>query len=249
MKGQFKMSKTVLITGASRGIGSEAAVLFGNNGYNVAVNYNHNRVMAEKTAQTINSNGGTAKIFKADVSNYHQVEQMISDIAVALGDIHVLINNAGISQQLLFTDITPDMWQTMISTNLTSLYNCCHCVLPQMIRRHSGRIINVSSMWGEAGGSCEVHYSAAKAGIIGLTKALAKEVAPSGITVNCVSPGVIMTDMMSGFSQETLNELTEETPVGRLGTPLDVAQAMLYLAHDKSSFITGQVLGVNGGIL
>jgi 3-oxoacyl-[acyl-carrier protein] reductase len=137
----------------------------------------------------------------------------------------------------------------MLNTNLTSVYNCCNAVLPKMISEHRGNIINIASMWGETGGSCEVHYSASKAGVIGLTKALAKEVGLSGIRVNCVSPGVVMTDMMSGFTQETLDSLKEETPLNKLGNSLDIANAVLFLADEKSSFITGQVLGVNGGIL
>lgn len=243
------MNKTVLITGASRGIGSACAVLFGQKGFNVAVNCLHSVNSAEKTADKIVKSGGDADVFKADVSNYEQVEGMVKSINEKFGKVDVLINNAGIAQQKLFTDITEKEWSQMINVNLSGVFNCCHAVLPQMIKNHSGRIINISSMWGEVGGSCEVHYSAAKAGVIGLTKALAKEVAPSGITVNCISPGVILTDMMKDFDEETLNSLKEETPVNRLGSPADIAAAAFFLAGDEASFITGQVLGVNGGII
>ena len=243
------MGKTVLVTGASRGIGADIARAFGKKGYNVAINYNNSFEKATQLEREIISLGSNAKVFKADVADYNQVQQMITDINAQFGFIDTLVNNAGIAQQILFTDITPDCWANMISTNLTSVYNCCSCVLPKMISNHTGCIINIASMWGETGGSCEVHYSASKAGIIGLTKALAKEVGPSNIRVNCISPGVIMTDMMSSFSQEVLQVLTEETPLCRLGTGNDVANAVLFLADDKSGFITGQVLSVNGGIL
>ncbi len=243
------MSKTVLVTGGSRGIGAEIAKQFAQNGYNVAINYNHSDDKALALKNEITANGGIAKVFKANVGDYNAVKQMIENIYATFGFIDVLVNNAGISQQILFTDITPEQWATMINTNLTSVYNCCNCVLPKMISQHKGCIINIASMWGETGGSCEVHYSSAKAGVIGLTKALAKEVGPSNIRVNCVSPGVVMTDMMSSFTKETLDELTDETPLCKLGKSTDIANAVLFLADEKASFITGQVLSVNGGIL
>lgn len=243
------MAKTVLITGASRGIGAEIARQFALNGYNVAINYNKSEQSAQLLKQEITEKGGIAEIFKADVSNHSEAVEMVECIYNTFGFIDVLVNNAGIAQQILFTDITPDIWANMLNTNLTSVYNCCNAVLPKMISEHRGNIINIASMWGETGGSCEVHYSASKAGVIGLTKALAKEVGLSGIRVNCVSPGVVMTDMMSGFTHETLDSLKEETPLNKLGNSLDIANAVLFLADEKSSFITGQVLGVNGGIL
>ena len=243
------MSETVLVTGASRGIGYETALQFARNGYQVAINYNNSTEKAVSLKNQIDRSGSVAEIFQADVGNYAQVKSMVENINQTFGFIDVLVNNAGISEQLLFTDITPEKWATMINTNLTSVYNCCHCVLPQMIRQHKGCIVNIASMWGETGGSCEVHYSSAKAGIIGLTKALAKEVGLSNIRVNCVSPGVIMTDMMSSFDSQTIAQLKEETPLYRIGTPKDVADTVLFLADEKkSSFITGQIIGVNGGI-
>ncbi len=166
-----------------------------------------------------------------------------------VGSVDVLVNNAGISSQKLFTDITDDEWKRTIGVNLDGVFYCCRNALPYMIRQKSGAIINIGSMWGEVGASCEVHYSASKAGVIGLTKALAKEVAPSGVRVNCIAPGVVMTDMMSDFDDTTIEELKDETPLGRLGTPEDIAAAVLFLASDDASFITGQTLGVNGGFI
>jgi 8-oxoguanine DNA-glycosylase Ogg len=157
--------------------------------------------------------------------------------------------NAGIAQQKLFTDITPEEWQRMLDVNLSGAFHLCQLALPGMIRRKQGRILTVSSMWGQTGGSCEVHYSAAKAGLIGLTKALAKEEGPSGITVNCVAPGVIETDMMAAFTAEDKAALAEETPVGRLGTPEEVAKLLVFLAGEDAGYITGQVFGVNGGLV
>ena len=174
---------------------------------------------------------------------------MFARASDALGFIGTLVNNAGIAQQKLFTDITDGDWENMLGVHLGGTFRCCRAALPEMLRRHSGSIINISSMWGQTGGSCEVHYSAAKAGVIGLTKALAKEVAPSGITVNCIAPGVIRTRMLDGFSEDELAALAEETPAGRLGTPGDVAGAAVFLAGEDARFITGQVLGVNGGFV
>ena len=172
---------------------------------------------------------------------------MFHNIEMLCGGVDVLVNNAGIAQTKLFTDITDDEWNRMISVNLSSAFYCCRSALPYMIRQKYGRIINISSMWGQVGGSCEVHYSAAKAGVIGLTKALAMEEGLSGITVNCIAPGVIKTDMTSHLTDEDLSELKNETPTGTIGTPSDIARAVLFLADEGSSFITGQVLGVNGG--
>lgn len=239
-----------IITGASGGIGRAIAVALAKMKYHLVLTYNSNKEVCESLAQVIWENYGVQVLaMKCDVTKPEDAEKVAKTAASAFERIQVLVNNAGIAQQKLFTDITDSDWYNMINTNLSGVFFMCRQVLPYMIHEKSGRIINITSMWGETGGSCEVHYSAAKAGIIGLTKALAKEVAPSGITVNCVSPGVIMTNMMSGFSQDTLNMLTEETPVQRLGTPRDVAKAVEFLASESSSFITGEVLRVNGGIL
>ena len=236
----------VLITGASRGIGAATALAFAEAGYSVVINYNKSEERAKALRDKIESVYKTSCILaQADVSDPDSVREMFSQI----GEVDVLVNNAGCSTQRLFTDITDEEWNRTISTDLGGVFYCSRAALPAMIRKKSGVIINISSMWGEGGASCEVHYSAAKAGVIGRTKALAKEVAPSDIRVNCIAPGVIMTDMMQSFDSETLSALTEETPLGRLGTPEDIASAAVFLASDKASFITGQVLGVNGGFV
>ena len=186
---------------------------------------------------------------QCDVASRASCELAFRTAEQALGRVDVLVSNAGIAQQKLFTDITPEEWQHMLDVNLTGAFHLCQLALPGMIRRKAGRILTVSSMWGQTGGSCEVHYSAAKAGLIGLTKALAKEEGPSGITVNCVAPGVIDTDMMASFTAEDKAALAEETPVGRLGTAEEVAKLLLYLAGEDAGYITGQVFGVNGGLV
>lgn len=238
-----------VVTGASGGIGAEIAKRLAQDGFSVALIYNRNAEKAQKTADEITLSGGSAKTYKCDVRDSSETTSAIEAIERDFGEISVLVNNAGISEQKLLTDITDSDWENMISTNLSGAFYLCRAVLPYFVHRKSGRIINISSMWGETGGSCEVHYSAAKAGLIGLTKALAKEVAPSGITVNAVSPGVINTEMVTKLGKDTVDMLREEIPVMRLGTPEDVANAVSFLADDRASYITGQVLSVNGGIV
>lgn len=238
------MKRAAIITGASRGIGKAAAYALAECGYVPVINYLKNREMAEVTA---NETGGIP--FCADVSDPAAVKNMVETAYNKLGGIDVLVNNAGISVSGLFTDITSDQEQRLIDINVKGVFNCTRCVLQYMIRKKKGSIINISSMWGEVGASCEVHYSAAKAAVIGFTKALAKEVGPSGINVNCIAPGVINTDMNRAYSEEAMDMLREETPLQRLGTPEDVAGAVAFLASDSASFITGQVLGVNGGFV
>lgn len=238
-----------VVTGASGGIGAEIAKRLAQDGFSVALIYNRNAEKAQKTADEITLSGGSAKTYKCDVRDSSEITSAIEAIESEFGEISVLVNNAGISEQKLLTDITDSDWENMISTNLSGAFYFCRAVLTYFIHRKSGRIINISSMWGETGGSCEVHYSAAKAGLIGLTKALAKEVAPSGITVNAVSPGVINTEMVTKLGKDTVDMLREEIPVMRLGTPEDVANAVSFLADDRASYITGQVLSVNGGIV
>lgn len=242
------MQKTALVTGASRGIGKAVALALSERGFAVAVNYRKDRQGAEDTALRIRESGGTAELFPCDIADSAQ-NAMFKAVQNTLGHISVLVNNAGIAQQKLFTDITDEDFHQMLSTNLSGAFYCTRAALPAMISEKYGRIINIASMWGEIGGSCEVHYSAAKAGVIGMTKALAKEVAPSGITVNCVSPGVIGTDMLSGFTEADLEALREETPAGRLGTSADIANAVAFFASENADFITGQILGVNGGMV
>lgn len=237
---------TAVITGSARGIGAATAALFADSGYNVVINYNTSEKEAFELKEKL---GEKAIAVQADVSKPEEAKRLIETAAEAFGGVDVLVNNAGIAQQKLFTDITQADYDRMFDCNVRSVFNCCQSVLPLMIHKKYGRIINISSMWGVAGASCEVHYSASKAAVIGMTKALAREVAPSGITVNCIAPGVIDTPMNRCFGEEILKELARETPVGRLGTAEDVARAILFLSDEKSSFITGQVLGVDGAFI
>ena len=241
---------TALITGGSRGIGRATALEFAKKGYAVAINY----VNSEKSARELALNimrefSVPACAYKADVKNRSEVEEMTEKIQNDFGTITVLVNNAGISTQNDFRSIGEDEWKTMLSTHLDGAFNCTQCVLPRMIERQYGKIINVGSMWGITGGSCEVHYSTAKAGLIGFTKSLAKELAPSGITVNCVCPGVIETDMTKIFDETTLNDLKNKPLLKRLGTPNDIAKSVSFLASKEADYITGQILNVSGGFL
>ena len=238
------MNKVVFITGGSRGIGACAVKAFAEAGYKVAFTY----LKSENEALCLSKSTGALAI-KADASSSKEMSDAIKRAYEELGHIDILINNVGISEFSLFTDISDDMWHRMIDTNLSSAFYASRAVLPQMINRKDGCIINVSSMWGQVGASCEVHYSASKAGLIGLTKALAKEVAPSGIRVNCVAPGAIDTEMNACLSDEAIEQIKNETPLGRLGTPEEIANILLFLADERSSFITGQIIGANGGMI
>ena len=235
--------KTVLVTGGSKGIGRAICEIFLNKGYNVAFCYSKDDEAANEFASTNNK----LRCYKVDVSVKNDVEQMVADIADRFGTVDILVNNAAIGCIKLFTDMSEIEWQRILSVNLTGAFNCASAVLPDMIRKKSGHIINISSMWGVTGASCEVAYSATKAGLIGMTKALAKEVGPSNIRVNCIAPGVIDTEMNANLSSEDMEALTDETPLGIIGTPLDVAKCALFLS--ESEFITGQVIGVNGGMV
>ena len=237
--------RCVLISGGDRGIGAAAAQAFYAAGYRVAVLYHQNAEAAARLEKALPG----CTVVQCDVASRASCELAFHTVEQALGHVDVLVCNAGIAQQKLFTDITPDEWQHMLDVNLTGAFHLCQLALPGMIRRKAGRILTVSSMWGQTGGSCEVHYSAAKAGLIGLTKALAKEEGPSGVTVNCVAPGVIDTDMMAAFTAEDKAALAEETPVGRLGSAAEVAALLVYLAGENAGYITGQVFGVNGGLV
>lgn len=241
--------KNVIVTGGSRGIGAAIVTAFAKKGYNVIINYNKSFDAASTLSNSLNSLGYNTEIFKADVSDSKQVQSLIDFTINRFGSIDILVNNAGISEQKLFNDVIDFDWNTMIANNLSSCFYCCREASKHMINAKQGKIINISSMWGICGASLEVHYSASKAGIIGLTKSLAKELGPSNINVNCIAPGVILTDMCAALSEETLCNLKEETPINRLGTPEDVANAVLFLASDEASFITGQVLSVDGGFV
>ncbi len=240
---------TVLITGASRGIGRAVALAFARQGFCVAANYHTHEQQAKELGEELRALGACARLFRADVSDKAQVDAMFLKIRQDFGSVDVLVNNAGMAQQKLFTDITEEEWDRMFDVNIKGMFHCAKGVLPDMISRKKGKIINVSSIWGIAGASCEVHYSASKAAVIGFTKALAKEVGPSGIQVNCVAPGVVETDMNAALSEDIKEELREETPLGCIGEPDDIAQAILFLAEDRSRFITGQVISPNGGIV
>ena len=242
-------NKTVIVTGASRGIGKAIATAFAQNGYNIVINYKSNEEKAFSLLKSLRGRGFSCEIFRSDVGKYSEAKDLIDFAYEKFESVDVLVNNAGISQIKLFTDITEDDWSNMISTNLTGVFNCSQCAVKYMISQKSGNIINISSMWGSVGASCEVHYSAAKAGVIGLTKGLAKELGLSGIRVNCITPGVIMTEMMHGFTKDELDSIKEEIPLNRFGTPEDVAAVALFLASDGAKNITGQVVGTNGGMV
>lgn len=232
--------KKALVTGGTGGIGQAICRRLSANGYHVMINYVHSEEKAERLAKEI-----SGEPIKFDVSNIEEVEK----IAEQIGKIDLLINNAGISEIDLFTGISHEKSSRIMDINLGGTLNCSRAFLPAMIREKCGCIINISSIWGEVGASCEVDYSATKAGIIGFTKALAKEVAPSGIRVNCVSPGFIMTEMNSQFTDEELNDIKEEIPLGFFGKPEHVADCISFLASDMAEYITGQVISVNGGMV
>lgn len=236
--------KTVLITGGSRGIGRAMVRLFSEHGYSVAFTYKSSDAEAHELSMTTG-----AFAIKADSACENEVISAVKAAENKLGDIEILINNAAVSSFSLFTDISLEEWKKTFDVAVTGAFLYSRAALPSMIRNKCGRIINISSMWGITGSSCEVHYSAAKAALIGMTKALAKEVGPSGITVNCIAPGVIDTDMNKALSEEDMNVLKEETPLMRIGTPREVAECAFFLASEKASFVTGAVLNVNGGYL
>ena len=242
-------AKTVLITGASRGIGRAAAELFAERGYRVLLNYRRSKAAAEELERELAARGADVMAYGADVADRAQVEAMADACERRFGGVDVLVCNAGIARQGLFTDLTPEEWREMMGIHVDGAFHGCQAVLPGMIRKKEGSILLVSSIWGMTGASCEVAYSTAKAALIGMTKALAKEVGPSGIRVNCVAPGVVDTAMNAALDGETLASLREETPLGRLGTPREIAQAIVFLASPEASFITGQVLSPNGGFV
>ncbi len=241
--------KTALITGASRGIGKAIATLFAENGYNVLINYNNSEKEALDLYNELKSRGFAVDTYKADVSKKEEVNLMVNYCIGQFEGIDVLVNNAGISKTNLFTDISYEEWDEVISTNLNSVFYTTKKALQYMIPQMSGKIINISSIWGMVGGSYEVHYSTSKAAIIGMSKALAKELGPSNIQVNCIAPGVIQTDMLDNIEGDALEALRQETPLMRLGTVEDIANCALFLASDKSNFITGQVISPNGGFV
>lgn len=242
-------SKTVLITGASRGIGRACAERFAKDGHRVIINYKSSADLAQSLESELTNSGLYARCFAADVSDAAQVGEMFEWIKKEFGGADILINNAGTAKTKLFCDTSERDWDEVFGVNIKGMYNCTKAALPYMINKKSGKIVNLSSVWGLCGASCEVAYSASKAAVIGFTKALAKELGPSGICVNCVAPGVIDTDMNSALTKEDIDALKEQTPLGRLGTAQEVAAAVRFLAGSGSDFITGQVISPNGGFV
>lgn len=243
------MNKTAIITGSSRGIGRAAAKRLAGEGYNVCINYIEREDKAEELLQELKNDGCNAIVCRADVGDRSQVEKMVKETERKLGPVSLLVNNAGVAGQALFQDVTDELWDKYFSTNLNGARNTIQAVLPGMLDRKFGCIINVSSIWGLHGASCEVTYSCTKHALIGLTRSLAMELAPSNIRVNCVAPGVINTDMVQVLGKDVLKELAEQTPLSRLGTPEDIANAVNFLASEEASFITGQVLVSDGGFV
>ena len=233
--------KTVLITGGTRGIGRATVDKFLKENWQVAFLYKASDEIAEEITKNKN-----AFAVKCDVSSSIEVRSAVASVIARFGRIDALVNNAGISYSGVLQNMTDDEWTGVINTNLNSIFYTSREIIPVMLS-NGGSIVNVSSMWGIVGASCEVAYSSAKAGVIGFTKALAKELAPSGIRVNAVAPGAIMTDMLGGYTKEELDAIAEETPLGRIGTPENIADAIYFLASDSAQFITGEVLNVNGG--
>ncbi len=242
------MVPLALVTGASRGIGRAIALRLAEEGYAVAVHYRANTPAAEETARLVRGRGADAVLCRADVADERAVREMVASLERAYAHIDLLVNNAGIAAQALFTEVTSEQWRRMMDVHVNGAFYTSSAVLPGMIRRRSGQIVNIASVWGQTGASCEVPYSTAKAALIGMTRALAKEVAPSGVRVNAVAPGAVATDMLATFSEEDLRALEDETPLGRIGAPEDIAGAVAFLASRDAAFITGQVIAVNGGL-
>lgn len=240
---------TAFISGASRGIGRAAALKLASLGYDLALNYHTNYEAAQNVQHEAQKYGVKVLLLAGDIADENNVREMFRKIGETFGGADVVVNNASFAEQLMFQDITYEKWRRMFAVTVDGAFFTVQNALPHMLHEKRGRIINISSMWGEVGASCEVHYSAAKGALIAMTKALAKELGPSGITVNCITPGVIDTDMNAHLSAEDLAELCEETPLGRLGSPDDIAETVAFLASAEAGFITGQIIGVNGGFV
>lgn len=243
------MNKSVMITGSSRGIGAETAKLFAEKGYNVLINYNSSFENAVRVKEEINKKfpNVIAEIFNCDVSNFEKCKEMANYAISIFGKIDVLVANAGVAQYKPLIDTTEADYDSIMNINLKGVYNSIMSALPNMLSNKAGKIVSVSSIWGVSGGSCEAIYSASKAGVIGLCKALAKEVGPSNILVNCVAPGAIETEMNNDLTEEERNEFSSQICLGRFGTAKEVASSILFLA--ENSYITGQVLIVDGGFI
>lgn len=239
------VNKVVVVTGGSRGIGAQIVKTLANENYKVILNYNNSKEQAEKIQQELLEQGKEIEIIKADVSKREENEKLIQFAINKFNKIDVLINNAGISQEGLFTDVTEEEWKKIINTNLNSVFYCNQQALKYMIQEQQGCIINISSIWGETGASCEVAYSTTKAAINGMTKALAKEVGPSNIRVNAIAPGIIDTDMNRNLTNEELEQIKEQIPLNKIGKALDIAKCVKWLIEDE--YTTGQIISINGG--
>ena len=240
---------TAFISGASRGIGRAAALKLASLGYDLALNYHTNYEAAQNVQHEAQKYGVKVLLLAGDIANENNVREMFRKIGETFGGADVVVNNASFAEQLMFQDITYEKWRRMFAVTVDGAFFTVQNALPHMLHEKRGRIINISSMWGEVGASCEVHYSAAKGALIAMTKALAKELGPSGITVNCITPGVIDTEMNAHLSAEDIAELCEETPLGRLGSPDDIAETVAFFYTAEAGIITRQIIGVNGGFV
>ena len=243
------MKKIALVTGASRGIGRAIALRLGREGYDICINFIEREDKALELKALLEAMGRRAMIYRADVAVRSQVEAMAAAVKAELGAISLLVSNAGVAGQCMIQDVTDKMWDRYFDVNVRGAFNCSQAVLPDMISEKKGCIVTVSSMWGLRGASCEVVYSATKAALIGFSKSLAMELAPSNIRVNCVAPGVVDTDMLSALPADVMDSLADMTPMGRLGRPEDIAGAVAFFASEEASFITGQVLTADGGFI
>lgn len=243
------MDKTAFVTGGSRGIGRAVVRRLAAEGYAVGINYLRSREQAEALAAELREQGVGALAVQADVADREAVTDAVRRVEEAFGPVTALVNNAGIAQNDLFQDTPEELWRRMFAVHADGAFHTIQAVLPHMLHEKAGGIVNISSIWGLRGASCEVAYAASKAAVIGLTRSLAMELAPSHIRVNCVAPGVIATDMVKGLGEETMASLVDQTPAGRLGSPEDVARAVAFLLREDADFITGQVLTVDGGFI
>lgn len=242
-------NKIALVTGSSRGIGAAIAVCLAKDGYDVVINYLNRKDKALCVLEQVEALGRRGIIVQADVSDREQVNKMFEKVRQELGNVDLLVSNAGIAGMKQIQDLTAERWHEFFAVNVDGAFNTIQNALPNMLAEHKGCIITISSMWGLRGASCESAYSATKAALIGLSRSLANELAPSGIRVNCVAPGVINTDMLDELPEEIMDTLAEETPLRRLGTPEDIASLVSFLASDEASFITGQVITSDGGFV
>ncbi|KAF5061705.1 3-oxoacyl-[acyl-carrier-protein] reductase FabG [anaerobic digester metagenome] len=244
------MKKVALVTGGGRGIGRAIARKLAEQGYDVAVNYQQSRAVAEELVNELRQAGCRAGAFQADVAEPNAVKAMLHAVETELGPVETLVNNAGIALPGgLFQDVDDETWNRAFAVNVGGMRNVIRAVLPHMLHEKRGSIVNLSSIWGLRGASCEVTYACTKAAVVGLTRSLALELAPSHIRVNAVAPGCINTDMVRSLGRETMDALAQDTPLGRLGTPEDIAAAVAFLAGEDASFITGQVLTADGGFI